>query len=53
MVRIKAGSLGHTRPGHDTVLPAHQKVLLRDWRLAQALFGAPQALAPGAQTDRR
>ena len=45
MVSIKAGTLGHTRPEHDTLLPADQKVLLRDWR-AQALFGAPQALAP-------
>ena len=45
MVSIMAGTLGHTRPEHDTLLPAEQKVLLRDWR-AQALFGAPQALAP-------
>jgi hypothetical protein len=45
MVAILAGTLGHTRPEHDTILPGDQKVLLRDWR-AQALFGAPQALAP-------
>lgn len=44
MVSIMAGTLGHTRPEHDTLLPSEQKVLLRDWR-AQALFGAPQALA--------
>ena len=45
MISIMAGTLGHTRPEHDTLLPADQKVLLRDWR-AQALFGASQALAP-------
>lgn len=44
-VMIMAGTLGHTRPEQDTLLPADQSVLLRDWR-AQALFGAPQALAP-------
>ncbi|WP_322866182.1 Hint domain-containing protein [Aquicoccus sp. G2-2] len=43
MVRVKGGSLGHTRPGEDVLLPARQRVLLRDWR-AQALFGLPQAL---------
>lgn len=44
-VRIKAGSLGHTRPGADLVLPAHQPVLVRDWR-ARALFGADQVMVP-------
>ena len=45
MVSIMAGTLGHTRPEHDTIIPGGQKVLLRDWR-AQALFGTSQALAP-------
>ena len=45
MVSIAAGTLGHTRPDHDTLLPADQKLLLRDWR-AKALFGTAQALAP-------
>ncbi|UYV35862.1 Hint domain-containing protein [Rhodobacteraceae bacterium D3-12] len=45
MVSIKAGTLGHTRPEHDTLLPAMQKILLRDWR-AEALFGRKQVLAP-------
>ena len=47
-VRIRAGSLGHNRPEHDTTLPAGQPVLVRDWR-AGALFGAPQALVPAAR----
>lgn len=42
-VRVRAGSLGHDRPEIDTILPSHQKVLIRDWR-ATALFGKPQAL---------
>ena len=45
MVSIMAGTLGHTNPDEDTLIPAGQMVLLRDWR-AQALFGRPQALAP-------
>lgn len=44
-VRIKAGSLGHTRPERDVTLPAGQTILVRDWR-AQALFGARCALVP-------
>lgn len=44
-VRIKAGSLGHTRPVRDVTLPAGQHLLVRDWR-AQALFGADQAMVP-------
>ncbi len=43
MVSIMAGTLGHERPDEDALLPAHQKVLLRDWR-AEALSGKPQAL---------
>ena len=38
-----AGSLGHTRPDQDLILPEFQKVLIRDWR-AQALFGVSQAM---------
>ncbi len=44
-VRVKAGSLGHTRPDRDVTLPAGQTVLIRDWR-AQAIFGALRALVP-------
>jgi Hint domain-containing protein len=43
IVSIAAGSLGHTRPEQDLLLPAGQQVLIRDWR-AQALCGKPQAL---------
>jgi len=43
VVQIKAGSLGHTRPSEDMVLPSTTKLLIRDWR-AEALFGKPQAL---------
>jgi len=42
-VRVRAGSLGHDRPGMDTILPSHQKVLIRDWR-AKAIYGQDQAL---------
>ncbi|RKT34611.1 Hint domain-containing protein [Roseovarius halotolerans] len=45
VVRIMAGSLGHTRPERDMTLPAGQQVLIRDWR-AKALFGREQALVP-------
>lgn len=45
VVRIRAGSLGHTRPERDMTLPAGQQVLIRDWR-AKALFGRDQALVP-------
>ena len=41
-VRILAGSLGHTRPERDVILPSGQPVLIRDWR-ASALFGAARA----------
>lgn len=42
-ILIKAGSLGHTRPERDVILPPGQGILVRDWR-ARALFGARQAL---------
>lgn len=44
-VQFQAGSLGHDRPDSDTILPASQQVLIRDWR-AEALFGAKHALVP-------
>lgn len=44
-VKIAAGSLGHTRPSHNVMLPASQMVLVRDWR-AKALRGAAQAVMP-------
>lgn len=47
-VSIAAGTLGHTRPDEDMILPADQKILVRDWR-AEALFGAKQALVPAAR----
>lgn len=50
-VRIKAGSLGHTRPERDVTLPAGQPMLIRDWR-AEAVFGAKQAtVAAGRLVD--
>ena len=47
-VRIRARSLGHSRPDHDAILPAGQMILIRDWR-AQALFGVARALVPAAR----
>ncbi|SHE49221.1 Hint domain-containing protein [Loktanella atrilutea] len=41
-IRIKAGSLGHTRPDRDMIVPPGAQIHIRDWR-AQALFGAPAA----------
>jgi hypothetical protein len=48
LVRIRAGSLGHRRPERDVILPAGQRVLLRDWR-AQALFGRARVLVAAAR----
>jgi Hint domain len=42
-VRFAAGSLGHTRPEQDLILPENQMVLVRDWR-AKSIFGAAQAM---------
>lgn len=42
-ISFAAGSLGHTRPDQDMILPADQMMLIRDWR-AQAMFGARQAM---------
>ena len=47
-VRIQAGSLGHTRPVRDVVLPAGQFLLIRDWR-AEAMFGSRRALVQVSQ----
>lgn len=41
-VRIKAGSLGHTRPDRDMLVAPTARIHVRDWR-AEALFGAPTA----------
>ncbi|MEL7278913.1 MAG: Hint domain-containing protein [Pseudomonadota bacterium] len=45
LVKITARSLGHNRPEGDTLLPAGQRVLIRDWR-AKAVFGSGHALVP-------
>lgn len=47
-VSIKAGSLGHTRPEHTVILPATQRVLVRDWR-AQSIFNKPQIVVEAGQ----
>lgn len=47
-VRVQAGSLGHTRPVRDVLLPAGQSILIRDWRAA-AMFNAKRALAQVSQ----
>jgi hypothetical protein len=47
-VRIKAGSLGHTRPDRDVTLPAGHPILIRDWR-ADALFNTRQAVVRAGQ----
>ena len=41
-IRIKAGSLGHTRPDEDVLVAPGAQVHIRDWRAA-ALYGKPQA----------
>jgi hypothetical protein len=38
-IRIKAGSLGHTRPDRDMMVTPGSRLHIRDWR-AEALFGA-------------
>ncbi len=51
VIRIAAGSLGDTRPEEDMLIPAGQRILVRDWR-AKAMGGARQALMRGdALTD--
>lgn len=48
MVRIGGVTLGRTGPGADVLVPATQRVLVRDWR-AQALGGGRQALVAAAR----
>ena len=48
MVRIGTDTLGQGRPACETVVPAGQGILIRDWR-AQALYGKPQAIVPAAR----
>ncbi|MGI3184946.1 Hint domain-containing protein [Nioella aestuarii] len=43
-VAIRKDALGG-KPARDLILPAGQRILLRDWR-AQALFGTPAARVP-------
>ena len=43
MYLVRPGALGEDQPGDDTLVPAGQQLLLRDWR-AQALFGTNRAL---------
>ena len=47
-IRIKAGSLGHTRPDRDMVAAPGTLVHIRDWR-AEVLFGQKSALVPAHQ----
>ncbi|MFZ3582357.1 Hint domain-containing protein [Loktanella sp. DJP18] len=42
-IRIKAGSLGHTRPDRDMMVAPGTQIHIRDWR-AEALFGSPTAM---------
>ena len=42
-IRIKAGSLGHTRPDRDMMVAPGTQIHIRDWR-AEALFGTPAAM---------
>ena len=48
VIRVGASTLGHNRPVDDTLVPAGQMVLIRDWR-AKALYGADQILVPAAR----
>ncbi|MCB5197820.1 Hint domain-containing protein [Loktanella sp. TSTF-M6] len=41
-IRIKAGSLGHTRPDRDIMVTPNTILHIRDWR-AEALFGTQTA----------
>lgn len=47
-IRIKAGSLGHTRPDRDMVVTPGTQLHIRDWR-AEALFGQPAALVAASR----
>ena len=43
MIRIKAGTLGNTRPDRDMAVFAQTPIHIRDWR-AQALYGQKTAM---------
>ena len=47
-IRIKAGSLGHTRPDRDMVVAPGTQIHIRDWR-AEALFGTPAAMVEASR----
>lgn len=47
-IRIKAGSLGHTRPDRDMIVAPHTMIHIRDWR-AMAMYGTPTAMVPASQ----
>lgn len=50
-IHFSASSLGHTRPEDDIILPAQQRVLIRDWR-AKAFSGMRHSLVrAGALVD--
>lgn len=44
-IRIKAGSLGHTRPDRDMTVGPDTLIHIRDWR-AEALYGQKSAMIP-------
>lgn len=46
-ILFRANSLGHTRPESDTIVPAEQKLLIRDYR-ARPAFGAASGLMRAA-----
>ena len=47
-IRVKAGSLGHTRPDRDLRMGPGTLVHVRDWRAA-ALYGHASAMVPVAR----
>lgn len=47
-IRIKAGSLGHTRPDRDMIVAPGTRIHIRDWR-AEALFGAAAAIVEASR----
>lgn len=47
-IKIKAGSLGHTRPDRDTQVPDTTPIHIRDWR-APALYGTANAMVPAVE----
>lgn len=47
-IRIKAGSLGHTRPDRDMMVAPQAIIHIRDWR-AEALFGTATAMVEASR----